>query len=129
MISAVECQFYQGIIDRLDVKWIPDIYYTLAVGSEIPSYQISKDLIEAMEPFVGELMGDITQYQAHQVVNGIVYGYQSRREILIWVNLDGVPIFIEELRVVRDSTSSYRIAPYMDRTLIMEEVLANLEKK
>ena len=126
-MNAVEYRLYQGIVDALDVRWIPEIYYTLAYGSKVPCHRVSKDMLAAMEPFVGEVNSTILERCMQTKIDEILHGYTMRREILIWTNANVIPGVIDTARVVRTSEYDYRIAPILDRTDIMREVMEKLE--
>ena len=125
----MEFRFCQRIADSLEHKWIPDIYYTITPGVNEPSYQISKDMLAACEPFVGSVVGDMTQRALQQRVDEIQREYECRREILVWSNLEGKPLVIDCVKVVQSSPYGYALRPYMDRSAIMAEVLEKLEKE
>jgi hypothetical protein len=126
MRSLPEFRFYQGIVDDLDFSWLPDLYYTLAYGEKFPSFEVSRELMDSTEQFLGVAMCDMTQQQMQSVVDRILHTREMRREILIWTNSDSKPQIIDTAKVVK-SGYAYLIRPYMDRTAIMQEVLEKLE--
>jgi tRNA nucleotidyltransferase (CCA-adding enzyme) len=128
MRSSVETRFYQGILDRLEEDWIPDVYYTLAYGSQVPSCQVTKDMMSAVEPFLGDIVSELNQHRMQYVIDNILREREARREILIWTNPNARPVLIDGARVVQDGEYGYAVRPYTDRTDIMREVMENIEK-
>lgn len=43
-------------------------------------------------------------------------------------SLDCRPCLVERAMIVKSSSYSYRVAPYLDRTALMKEVMERLEK-
>lgn len=126
-MNAVEHRFYQGIVDALDLKWIPEIYYTLSYGDKVPCYNVSKEMMRALETFVGDVISELNERSMQELINGILHERTMRREILIWTNADSRPLVIDSARVVKSGEHSYRIAPILDRTDIMREVIEPFE--
>jgi coenzyme F420-reducing hydrogenase alpha subunit len=128
MLSLPEFRFYQGILDDLDFGWLPQTYYTLAYGEKVPSYSVSEEIQDALEPFVGEVVSEMAERNMQSRINDILNARTMRREILIWTNFEARPMVIDSARVVRDGDCCYRVAPILDRTDIMREVIEKLEQ-
>lgn len=119
---------HQSAVDALKMEWIPDVYYTLYPGADGASYAITNELADAVLPFVGEVVSDRLKLVIGSRVDDIVRSHVDRNEILIWVDLSGTPHVIESIEVVKAGNHSYRLAPYLDRTDIMTEVMASIEE-
>ncbi len=129
MRSLPEFLLYQGILDNLDFGWLPETYYTLAYGEKFPSFEVSRELMDAMEPFVGQPINDLTKHQAQCAVDIILREREIRREILIWSNADSRPLLIDTAKIVQSGDYTYSVRPYRDRTAIMAGVIEKLEKE
>lgn len=129
MRSLSEFLFYQQIIDDLDFGWLPEVYYTLAYGEKVPSFEVSNELRDALEAFVGQPMNDRTKCSAQYVVDMILREREMRREILIWSNADSRPMLIDTAKIGQSGNGAYLVIPYMDRTAIMAGVIEKLEKE
>jgi hypothetical protein len=127
MPSLPEFRFYQGIIDYLDFGWLPEMYYTLAYGDTVPSYSVSGEMLDALEPFIGDVVSFLNERNMQSRINDILNARTMRREILIWTNFEAMPMVIDGARVVRNGDYCYRIAPIFDRTDIMREVMEPFE--
>jgi hypothetical protein len=127
-VNAVEHRFYQSIINNLDFGWLPDLYYTLASSEKFPSFEVSRELINALEPFIGDVISELNERNMQSRINDILNDRTMRREILIWTNFEARPLVIDSARVVRGGKYGYRVAPILDRTDIMREVMEKLEK-
>lgn len=128
MRSAVENRFYQSLVDSAETEyWIPDIYYTITPGNKVPSYKVSEDMMASCEPFLGQVMSERTRIRLQSKMDEIVCACEANRQILIWTNLQGIPLLIDTVRVVASTPYSYSIRPIHDRTDIMREVMENLD--
>src|SRR5258708_6413711 len=101
MRSLVEFRFYQSIVASLDCHWIPEIYYTLSHGDKVPRYSVSKEMMEALEPFVGDVMSELNRHHMQSKIDKILHACTMRREILIWTNFYARPLVIDSAHVVR----------------------------
>jgi hypothetical protein len=81
-----------------------------------------------LEPFVGDVISEINEHHMQTAINEILHARTMRREILIWTNADAKPLVIDGARVVKSGDYSYRVAPILDRTDIMREVMEKLEQ-
>lgn len=129
MRSLVEYQFYQRIVSGLDFGWMPETYYTFVPGHEKPSYRVSEELIEVCEPYIGAPISDFTRRSMQAKIDGILRDYEIRRHVLIWVDALYTPSVIDWANVVQSGDYAYAIRPYQDRAAIMQELMAQLEKR
>jgi hypothetical protein len=127
-VNAVEFRFYQIIVDSLDCHWIPEIYYTLTPGDKVPCYRVSQEMMDALEPFIGEVNRPYLINVMQSRINDILNARTMSREILIWTNSEARPLVIDSARVVSNGDGCYRVAPILDRTDIMREVMEKLEQ-
>lgn len=125
-MNAVEFRFYQGIVDSLDCEWLPEVFYTLSHGEKVPSCQVSEEMMTAMEPFLGGVMSEMNRLRMQDEISAILHSRTMRREILIWTTGDSKPLVIDGASVVHSGQNGYRIAPMLDRTDIMREVMESL---
>lgn len=121
-------RIYQNAVDSLDMEWVPETYYTLMPGCPIATATISYDLLNVVRPILGEVVCERTRLCAQQSVDVVVRARMDRNEILIWSDEHGKPHVIDSVKVVQSGEYSYRLAPYLDRTAIMQEVMERLEK-
>ncbi len=128
MLSLPEFRFYQGILDDLDYGWLPQTYYTLSYGEKVPSYSVSEEMRDALEPFIGEIVSEMTERNMQSRINDILNARTIRRKILIWTNFEARPMVIDSARVVRNGDYYYSVSPIIDRTDIMREVMEKLEQ-
>lgn len=126
--NPILIRMWQGVLDSLDCHWLPETFYTLAPFTLVPTYKISEDYLDALEPFLGDAMSPELEGAMQAAVDGITQSYLNRRHILAWTTLDCRPCLVERAMIVKSSSYSYRVAPYLDRTALMKEVMERLEK-
>lgn len=119
---------WQGLLDSLDYRWLPETFYTLAPFTLVPTYRISEDYLDALEPFLGDRISPELEGAMQASVDSITQSYRNRRHILAWTTKECRPCVVERAMIVKSSPYSYRVAPYIDRTALMKEVIEKLEK-
>lgn len=119
---------WQGVLDSLDCNWLPEMFYTLAPLSLVPTYKISEDYLDALEPFLGERITPWLEGSMQAAIDRVTRDYENQHHIIAWTTLDCRPCLVERAMIVQSSPYSYRVAPYLDRTAIMKEVMEKLEK-
>lgn len=126
--NPVLIRVWQGVLDSLDCHWLPETFYTLAPFTFVPTYKISEDYLDALEPFLGEGISPVLEAAMQNALDSVTRDYANRRHIIAWTTKECRPCLVERAMIVQSSPYSYRVAPYLDRTAIMKEVMEKLEK-
>lgn len=126
--NPILIRIWQGALDSLDYDWLPETFYTLAPFTLVPTYKISEDYLDALEPFLGDRISPELEHAMQAAADRVTQSYLNRRHIIAWTTLDCRPCLVERAMIVKSSPYSYRVAPYLDRTAIMKEVMERLEK-
>jgi hypothetical protein len=114
---------WQSVLDSLDHQWFPETFYTLAPLSLVPTYKISEDYLDALEPFLGKDITPWLEESMQAALDCVTRDYINKRHIIAWTTENCRPCVVERAMIVQSSQYSYRVAPYLDRTAIMNEAM------
>lgn len=126
-LSSVEIRFYQDVISNLDFDWFPELFYSVTPGNP-PTYEVSLELMEASEKFIGEANTPMLRNRLQLAIDDIFGRRQNKREIMVWTDINSRPLFIERATISDVGNGIFGIVPYLDRSVIIDEVISSLEK-
>lgn len=125
-MSNYEFKMRQQLVDELEYDWCASTYYTLDYCSHTPSSKISEKLLYLCERLKGEPITVPTISSMQNIVDDYLYVSKAKQEMLVWVDEYGFPSIIDRICVQHLGNGCIRLAPILDKTRIMEDVLSKL---
>ena len=125
-MSNYEFKMRQQIVDELEYDWCAFTYYTLDSSSHTPNPEISEKLLYLCERFKGEPVTTPIISSMQNIVDDYLYVSKAKQEMLVWVDEYGFPSIIDHIYVQNLGNGYIRLAPMLDKTRIMEDVLSKL---
>lgn len=125
-MSNYEFKMRQQIVDELEYDWCAFTYYTLDYSSHTPNPEISEELLYLCERFKGEPITVPTISSMQNIVDDYLHVSKAKQEMLVWVDECGFPSIIDRICVQNLGNGYMRLAPVLDKTRIMEDVLSKL---
>lgn len=127
-MSNYEFKMCQRIVDEIDYEWSPATYYTVGYDNHTPSNEISEKLLYLCERFKGEPITVPTISSMQNIVDDYLHVSKAKQEMLVWVDECGFPSIIDRICVQNLGNGYIRLAPMLDKTRIMEDVLSKLNR-